>query len=341
MRNALIAGVVGFVVGLAALRLLLVPRFQKLAVDVPNERSLHERLVPRTGGLAILAGTSAGLLSCPERTTGVLWGLALCLGAASFVDDRRGLPIGLRLLAQVGLAVLAITFIGGARPFWWIAFAVLTTVWLTNLYNFMDGADGLAGGMGLFGFGAYAIAAMARGDMALATLCLSVAAGCAAFLTCNFPPARIFMGDAGSTSLGFTAAVVGLYGQAVGLWPLWFPALVFLPFIADATVTLGRRVLRGDRFWKAHREHYYQRLIRSGWGHARMAKVAYWLMVAVGSSAVLALVLEPFVPWQLMLAVWAVVFAGLMLAVDARWNRHHASPSHGTKAAANAHSSRE
>src|SRR6476659_1011719 len=111
-----------------------------------------------------------------------------------------------------------------------------------------------------------------------------VAAAAAAFLLFNFHPARIFMGDAGAIPLGFLAATLGVTGWINGLWPLWLPVLVFSPFIADASVTLAKRALRGEKIWQAHREHYYQRVVRAGFGHRNMALLGYILMFAAGIS---------------------------------------------------------
>jgi UDP-GlcNAc:undecaprenyl-phosphate/decaprenyl-phosphate GlcNAc-1-phosphate transferase len=207
----------------------------------------------------------------------------------------------------------------GARDFFWCATAALSLVWLTNLYNFMDGSDGLAGGMALLGFSAYGGVA-ASGDLELSFACWSVAAAVGGFLLFNFPPAKVFMGDAGSIPLGFLAAAVGMLGWQKGLWPLWFPVLVFSPFVVDASFTLLRRMLRGEHFWQAHREHYYQRLIRMGWGHRRTALTEYALMVGVIASALAALRQSQQVQ-ILILAGWSFFYGTMMVLIDTRWRR--------------------
>ena len=126
------------------------------------------------------------------------------------------------------------------------------------------------------------ITAINTGDMRFAILCLSVSASAAAFLIFNFHPAKIFLGDSGSIPLGFLASGLGLLGAQRGNWPLWFPLMVFSPFIVDATVTLLRRLLSGDKIWQAHREHFYQRLILSGFGHRNTALAEYVLMLICG-----------------------------------------------------------
>jgi UDP-N-acetylmuramyl pentapeptide phosphotransferase/UDP-N-acetylglucosamine-1-phosphate transferase len=279
-----------FVIALAAVQILLA-RFARLALDHPNERSLHESPVPRTGGLAVLVGSAASL---PAGGTELWLPLALALGLAglSFADDLRPLPAAARLAAHLVAAALVVWFYLAPMALWQAVPLVLGVAWLTNLYNFMDGSDGLAGGMSVIGFGAYAVGATLAGEPSLATVALCIAAAAAAFLVFNFHPARIFLGDVGSIPLGFLAGALGLYGWREDAWPLWFPLLVFAPFIADATITLARRVLRRERVWQAHRDHYYQRMVRAGLGHRGTARVAYLLMALCAGMA-LALLSPP------------------------------------------------
>ncbi len=250
----------------------------------------------------------------------------LGLAVVSFADDRRGLPIGLRFGAHFAAAAgLLLVGLPGTGLEWWLPPLVFAVVWMTNLYNFMDGSDGLAGGMAVFGFGAFAVAAHLAGDASLAMGACGIAAAAAAFLLFNFPPAKVFMGDAESIPLGFLAAALGLLGVSRALWPLWFPVVVFSPFIADASVTLLRRLLRGERIWEAHRSHYYQRLVRLGWGHRRTAIAEYVLMAVVATLAVV--VVHRTVELQ-MLAVCgaAVLLVGAGIVVDRAWARQGTPP---------------
>jgi UDP-N-acetylmuramyl pentapeptide phosphotransferase/UDP-N-acetylglucosamine-1-phosphate transferase len=192
---------------------------------------------------------------------------------------------------------------------------------MTNLYNFMDGSDGLAGGMAVFGFGAFAAAAALAGDASICLAALGIAAAALAFLAFNLPPARVFMGDAGSILLGFLAGALGLLGIARGLWPVWFPVLVFSPFIADASVTLIRRLFRGERIWEAHRSHYYQRLVQLGWGHRRTALVEYLLMAIVATLAV-AGVGRSVAAQLAVVGVVVLLLTGSGIQVDRAWARH-------------------
>jgi UDP-N-acetylmuramyl pentapeptide phosphotransferase/UDP-N-acetylglucosamine-1-phosphate transferase len=258
-------------------------------------------------------------------------GTWLSLGGAlalvSFADDWRSVPSLLRLTTHL-LAALALVYsMMPDLPLPLAALLVLAIVWSTNLYNFMDGADGLAGGMTLIGFGVYAVAAWTAAIAPLAWFAASVSATAAAFLLFNFHPARIFMGDVGSIPLGFLAAAMGAHGWYIGIWPAWFPLLAFSPFIVDATLTLAQRAVRGERFWQAHREHYYQRLVRMGLGHRSTALAEYVLMVAAGISA-LFLLRTPAVAQQLILAVWAAIYLALAAMVNKKWASHMAGKQH-------------
>lgn len=312
-----LAPVAAFFVALLVGRLLLTPAGRRIALDEPNERSLHENPVPRTGGIAIAAGVAAAcVLSWPGLAA--MLAAAAALGAVSFADDVLGLPTRVRLALHLGAAaaVLALDLeITAALPFVVLALAL---AWTANLYNFMDGADGLAGGMTVFGFGAYALAAYLVGALTLAALCASLAGAAAAFLVFNWHPARLFMGDVGSVPLGFLAGALGLQGWSIGAWPLWFPLLVFAPFMCDATLTLIKRMLRRERVWQAHRDHYYQRLVRMGFGHRRTACIEYAAMAGCGALALLVF-REPAAVQGIALAFAAAALAGVAVWVDRRW----------------------
>ncbi|MDP1634674.1 MAG: glycosyl transferase family 4, partial [Gallionellaceae bacterium] len=168
------------------------------------------------------------------------------------------------------------------------------------------------------GFACYGIAALLAHNEALAMMNFVISAAALGFLYYNFPKARVFMGDAGSIPLGFLAAAMGLWGWLQGCWTVWFPLLVFSPFLADTGVTLIRRTLRGVKITEAHREHYYQRAIRMGWSHRKMALVGYTLMLGSGISAILAR--DHAFPWQALL-LWGCLYGTLMIALDVAWRR--------------------
>ncbi len=300
-------------------------------MDTPNERSLHSWPVPRTGGLALLAGMIAGgaclvVIGTPLVAGHVvldlggleapLSGLAVLAGV-SFLDDRCDLRVGWRLVVQLGVAAVLVNAIwpwGGGHLGRWL-FSIPFLVWMLNLYNFMDGMDGLAGGMAVFGFGGLATLAWQQQALAEAFLCSLVVGAALGFLTQNLPPARLFMGDTGSTLLGVLAGVAMLWFHQRGMLPLWLGGLLFSPFIVDATVTLARRVLRGERFWQAHRSHYYQRLVQLGWGHGRTLAAESLLMAAVVASVLVAVRLPAAAQWTI-IAAWGLVYLVLMWGVS-------------------------
>ena len=300
-------------------------------LDHPNARSLHQQPVPRTGGLAVLAGISVGLSLMMFATAGaaiptlgfILAGLTP-LTLVSLLDDRSGVAAKWRILVHLSGAVslmaadlvpthldlpgLALPLSAGLA----IPLTILFTVWMINLYNFMDGMDGFAGGMAVIGFAT--LAWLGRSDLGFTMFCLTAAAASAGFLVHNFPPAKIFLGDTGSTTLGFLAAACSLWGSQAGLFPFWTALLIFSPFIVDATVTLLRRLCRGEKIWEAHRSHYYQRLVLLGWGHRRTVLAEYALMLACAGSALLAIRLPP--TGQMALAGgWIAIYGLLAMAV--------------------------
>lgn len=295
----------------------LMQRATRLPMDHPNARSLHAIPTPRVGGIGIIVAISIASVLIQSS---VLWPFmlgVLVLAMISLLDDYTSLSVHWRLLAHVVVAIACVLMfprISGAS----VLIASLAIVWMTNLYNFMDGADGLAGGMTVIGFGALAVAAGWAGASDLAVFCAAIAAAALAFLRFNFPPAKIFMGDAGSIPLGFLAAVSGIYGVSQHYWPLLFPLMVFSPFILDASVTLVKRALRGEKIWRAHHEHYYQRLVRMGWSHKRMTLAAYALML-ICAGAGLFLIQKPGSA-SLLTVLWAALYLLIFISLEWRWS---------------------
>jgi len=299
----------------------LATRARRLALDHPGHRSLHVRPTPRTGGIGLLAGILAGsgwlgwqngFLPFPFADVVACLALGL-LVIVSFLDDLGHVPVLLRLLVQVVVAAV-LAFQDGLAPVW-LPVAVLGMVWMVNLYNFMDGMDGFAGGMAVFGFGTLATLAVWADAGELAAAPALVTAAALGFLAWNFPPARIFLGDAGATFLGMLAAWLLLVFHRQAILPIWLGLLLFAPFVVDATVTLLRRMLRGEQFWEAHREHYYQRLVGRGWGHRRTVLVEYLIMAGCSVTVLLVWRAPVTVQW-LTVAGWLAVFAVLMGWVD-------------------------
>jgi UDP-N-acetylmuramyl pentapeptide phosphotransferase/UDP-N-acetylglucosamine-1-phosphate transferase len=306
--EAVVLAVLVFLLAYGATRYLCSPAAWLRQLDHPNERSLHAVPTPRTGGLAILGSLMLGFAAsqvwfadgAEDQVSRWIIGAALLIGAVSFWDDRMGLPPGLRFgvhsaaavavvvgtgltVPQISLPLLGTWVLGLLGP----PLAVLFLMWMTNLYNFMDGMDGFAGGMTVVGFGFLAYMALRGGQPGLAALACLIIGATGGFLVYNVPPARIFMGDVGSASLGFLAGALSLKGVQEQAFDFWVPVLIFSPFLVDATMTLLQRLLRGEKVWQAHREHYYQRLVLSGWSHRKTVVVEYLLMLGCGGSAVL------------------------------------------------------
>lgn len=329
MTDLLLIAIPAFCIA-CALTLALIRAGARLGIlDHPNERSLHDTPRPRTGGLAIWAGCLVGLALLPALFGGLLpWlaGAVLVVGAISFADDRSPVPAAWRLAAHLlaaglviggglGLTVLRLPGMEIALGMGsGIILTVLLVVWMTNLYNFMDGIDGLAGGMAVFGFGALGVLGLLGGDAGYTALCAMIAAASAGFLVWNFPPARIFMGDSGSSVLGLLAAMLSLWADRTGLFPLWIGLLVFSPFVVDTSLTLLRRTLRGTRIWEAHREHYYQRLVRAGWSHRRVTLYAYGLMATSAAAAVFAMQASALMQWML-IGAFALLYGAAITGV--------------------------
>ncbi len=267
------------------------------ATALPDARSLHARATPSGGGLAVVAALLvADLLMRFVIPTGEpgsallphpnLLAALLLVAGISWADDRRPLPPALRLLIHAGAAFLVIgadlTIGDGALA---RAASFLLVIWSINLFNFMDGMDGFAGGMAVIGFGALGALGLAAGADDYALAALTVTGAFAGFLAWNFPPARIFLGDVGSAPLGLLAAAFSFWGIRDGWFAAPVPLLIFAPFWVDATLTLLRRLIRREKIWQAHCSHAYQRLARAGWGHRKTTLAEYALMLICAAAA--------------------------------------------------------
>ena len=314
------------------------------AVDHPNVRSLHTKPTPRSGGVAIFASALIGFgvvafgFAVVPPSTGFLpkgfasasiwiFGSIVLVTTVSFLDDRVGLPVGLRFAVQAIAAVIVVWGVGLTLPSipipaiktvvlggLAVPVSLLFLLWMTNLYNFMDGMDGFAGGMTTLGFGFLAYFGWRAGHPFMMLTATIIAMSALGFLFHNFPPARIFMGDVGSIPLGFTGGTLMLLGLRDGLFDFWVPILIFSPFILDATVTVLRRAWQRQKIWEAHRDHYYQRLVLIGWSHRQAVLAEYGVMALCGGLAVL--YHDASEEWRLIiLGFWGVLFLSLALAV--------------------------
>lgn len=283
----------------------------KKLIDVPNERSSHSIPTPRGGGVAIvfaflvaLPGMSLfGLLS-PELMYGLLGGGGL-VAAIGFADDHNHIAARWRLLGHFTAAAWALFWLGGLAPFPFLGMtvdlgivgsvlALIYLVWMLNLYNFMDGIDGLASAEAICACLGSCLIYGLTGHIGLMWVALTLGVSVAGFLCWNFPPARIFMGDAGSGFLGLILGVLALYAAWESGDFLWSWLILLGVFIVDSTWTLGRRLLSGEKVYEAHRSHAYQYASRRYGSHkvvvlAVMAINIFWLTplaVAVGRGLI-------------------------------------------------------
>jgi UDP-N-acetylmuramyl pentapeptide phosphotransferase/UDP-N-acetylglucosamine-1-phosphate transferase len=286
-------------------------------LDVPNQRSSHARPTPRGGGLVIVGGFFLGLGawlalggSLSPRALGWLAG-ALLVAIVSFIDDLHPLPAAPRLLTHViGAGILTVAGVQERDQPLPIALplAFLYIALLTNVYNFMDGIDGLAASQAIVAGLALAVAGSIVHNPVIGIGGGLLAASSAGFLLYNLPPARLFMGDVGSTFLGFSFAglsLLGNIGVGGGRLPIEFGVVILAPFLFDSLVTLARRILRGERWYTAHRSHYYQRLVQRGLSHAQVTSLYAGLAVVAAGVALAGLNADQ--PLRLLLAVLAYV----------------------------------
>ncbi|BDG03431.1 MraY family glycosyltransferase [Anaeromyxobacter oryzae] len=297
-------------------------------LDHPNDRSAHVRPTPRLGGIGIMCAFLPSAAVIVVMSGG--GARALCIVAATALISALGLADDLRPLAarwRFGVQLLAATVVvavnmGTVRtawtllplPVWLLApLSVLWIVWVTNLFNFMDGIDGLAGGQAVIGGAAICAAAAAAGAWMQASLALALVAAALGFLLLNFPPASIFMGDVGSTAIGFFLACFPFLPGSAGI-PVEVVGLAIALFILDATTTLVRRLARGERFFEAHRTHVYQRPLAAGVPHGVITLSAYPGMAIVGALA-LAYRESQWTQRHLLVAAAVAIFLGYVYVV--------------------------
>jgi Fuc2NAc and GlcNAc transferase len=332
----LLSAVVVFALAAAASGILtgIVRRYAlaRAVIDVPNERSAHTRPVPRGGGLAIAGVVITGSVilgvreELPSNFLAALIGGGLIVAGIGWLDDHRSVSSLVRVVAHFLAAALAVALMQGL-PEMTVGgrvvqlgvlgslFAVLTIVWLINLYNFMDGIDGIAGvnavTVGLFG----AFLLQRSGSSGLASIAFLIAGASFGFLLWNWAPARIFLGDVGSGFLGFCFAVLAVASENTSEVPLLLWILLMGVFIVDATVTLIRRVARGENWYAAHNNHAYQRAVRSGFAHSTVSLA----VAAINCLLGVAVIMVQRSPMLLVVAVAGLGFlVSIYLAVERR-----------------------
>lgn len=299
-------------------------------VDVPGERSSHGEPTPTGGGIGLTVVMLIILLLLglrqflPMELVLATAAAVFVVAAAGWLDDHRQLAPGWRLLAQTLGAAAVVWALGGVPQLslgvWSVSLGavgsllgVLGAVWLINLYNFMDGVDGLAAAEGIFVAGVMAALFWITGETGAALLAGALAGACSGFLFWNWSPARIFLGDVGSYSIGLLLAMLALYGERSGSLPLAVFLILAAVFLLDATFTLASRMMRGGRWYTAHREHAYQIPVASGLSHGQVvlgigainvlillpAALAAWLRISWAPALLAGVVVSGLVSWVL------------------------------------------
>ncbi|MEQ9609676.1 MAG: glycosyltransferase family 4 protein [Kiloniellaceae bacterium] len=306
----------------AVLRLLIAWRIY----DEPNHRSSHANPKPRGGGLAVVAVVLAAWTAAAAIDGYHHMGFwlfvagALLLAAVSWADDLKPRPASLRFGVQVAAVALGLWILQpemlvfqGLLPLSADrVLAALLWLWFVNLFNFMDGIDGITAVETItIGGGLAAVSALTFGFSLGVFMAAAPAAAAFGFLYWNWAPSRIFLGDVGSVPLGYLLGGLLIVAAAGGLWA----AALILPlyYLADASITLAKRALRREKLWRAHREHFYQRAVQRGFSHAAVATrilLCNAVLVALALVAVLAQpTLSPWIPVALAsLAVIALLF---------------------------------
>lgn len=302
-------------------------------LDIPNDRSSHTLPTPRGGGLAIvivllLAGV--GSLFLPQARISVLACLLLATLAFSVLgwqDDKHDLSVSARFLVQLLIAAFASGWlIWTNAPALTISFAqiavlLLSTiwiVWMANLYNFMDGIDGISAVESLILGATTSYWFAVSGAHSMAIICIAVAGASVGFMRWNWSPAKIFMGDVGSLALGAFFAIIAIVGTTGLNIPFLAFLILYAVYLADTGVTLLHRVIKREKWWQAHRSHFYQRAVQSGFSHAQVSLSVMLINIVLALLA--SLLIVGMVDATTAIAVTMVILISLMFLINSRFN---------------------
>jgi UDP-GlcNAc:undecaprenyl-phosphate/decaprenyl-phosphate GlcNAc-1-phosphate transferase len=262
------------------------------AVDRPGGRRMHDGVIPLGGGLALLAGAVLPVVLLADRVShpmkAILIGACLC-ALVGFADDVLDLPVAAKLAAQIGVATVPVAagvsidhvtlpildpFSTGVLQY---PLTILWIVGLMNVLNFVDGMDGLAAGVGAISAGTFCVLALSLGRVQPALIVAALAGACIGFLRRNFHPARVFMGDAGSMTIGFILASVAVLGvlKTAAAVAVGFPLVVLFVPLLDTSFVIARRLKYGQAPWQADSGHLHHRFARIGWGQRQAALLLY------------------------------------------------------------------
>ncbi|MGF7184594.1 UDP-GlcNAc:undecaprenyl-phosphate GlcNAc-1-phosphate transferase [Desulfitispora alkaliphila] len=328
MEKAFLAMMLAFIVALVLTPVVKSLAFRVGAVDNPEQRKVHKKIMPRMGGLAIYLGFIGAVLTTQPLTNQII---GLLLGGTIIVvigiaDDIVGLQPKVKLLGQIVAASVLVLFGIGVEfvtnPFdgmislgiLSIPFTILWIVGVTNAVNLIDGLDGLAGGVTAIAATTLAVVAWTEGQTLYATCALILAASTMGFLKYNFYPAKIFMGDTGSMFLGFnlaTLAVLGL-GKGATVISLFIPIVILGIPILDTAFAIVRRYMKNQPIFKADKEHLHHCLLAVGLSHKQTVLVIYGLNSILGASAVMLTMLTTAQAVMILL----ILFTGIVLGAE-------------------------
>lgn len=275
---------------------------KKGILDIPNDRSSHRIPTPKGGGLGIVAAFLGGIifLYCAGRldlrSVMAYIGGGIFLALVGWMDDKKSLPVLPRLLVHLSVSIWALFWLGGLKgitlgnyffPFRWLGtvITIFGIAWFINLYNFMDGIDGIAGSQAVIAAFFGGICLFVRGNMELAFVSWLLAFSSLGFLIWNWPPAKIFMGDTGSCVLGYFFGVTAVISENSGTFPLITWLVLLGVFIVDSTLTLLRRFLSGEKWYEPHCTHAYQCAVRIGYSQHRVLLAAIMINLLLGIIA--------------------------------------------------------
>lgn len=292
-------------------------------IALPGERQSHHTATPAGGGLGLISAVIIVTLVLQAiQPLPIFWWLnmlpgLLLLVLVGWIDDKKAVSSRIRLLVQFTVSfwlLLCMGFWGSAIDAGITAITMLAIIWLMNLYNFMDGSNGMAAFQGVFCGLVFAALFAAGGHSSMAIIAVIVAAACAGFVPLNFPNAKVFMGDVASVPLGFVFAAFSVYGVYEGIFNVWVAALIMSVFLVDASLTLAARVIHKEQWYTAHKQHVYQRLIEQEWSHSQVLIAYQAINVVIVLPALVLVTMYPQYAFVTTVLTFLVLGAGWYIA---------------------------
>jgi len=329
VMSNLYAGLIACILSILTMPLIMLVASRRGWFDPVGDRKIHTGLIPRLGGVgifwsfAVTLVLTAILSRTPTREVFVYWPVAvgmLMVHLVGLYDDFKDLRARTKFLAHLSIAVLVVVAGYRFRTVYLPIFGVielgvlsypLTVVWIVgviNALNMIDGMDGLSGGISIIGAFALGLILFDRGGGLPAIAAVALVGSLAGYLFYNFPPAKIFMGDSGSTFLGFTLAVLPLLDQSGGngFW-FWDGITVLLLPVFDVFAAMIRRARKGVALMSADRWHFHHKLLRLGLGNRAILAVAYSICMVLGATAISVLFLPPLIHFILVIVLWVAL----------------------------------